>query len=339
MTVLLMEGFELNSQTALQSIGWTFSASGTWVTTAGLVHKDLAGNGGTYACQFSNGGMVHYTPTFSTTARWASLAAYGAPQAGIVGFYRAGTVQMTLAYNATSSKLELRRGTSSGTLVETSTVTYNPYVLNWIEIELVAKEAASGGLCNVYLNRAATPVIAFVGDCQNAASEDFEQLRFSGGNAISGVSNATIDDVFVSTTRLSGEMTIKIMVPTSNDVVTGTPSAGTNWQCVDEIPPTSGDYVEWVTANQDTYNQGGLGFTPLAVEAVKVSTFAARDGTITGIEGVLKTGGVSYYGTLRTGAAIGTYVTSEDVWSTNPNTATTWQAAEISGIKIGVRVS
>jgi hypothetical protein len=86
------------------------------------------------------------------------------------------------------------------------------------------------------------------------------------------------------------ELFIPIIVPTSDD--TNTFSSG-GFAAVDELPWSSADYAESLTAGQELIlNVTGLAWTPTAVRGLGVSSWLARDGVINQFGGILKSGSV-----------------------------------------------
>jgi hypothetical protein len=335
MAILYAEGFECGVAAALVTQGWSIAAASIGTTSA---HKDMTTNGGLYAMASSNGNVNQFSPNpsfDSTTARWVSFAMSAG---GKFAFLLGATYQMTLRFTQSSSVnvglLQLRLGNESGTVVATAT-TMIPAGVHWFEVELVAKEAAGGGLCNIYVDQSSTPIIAYVGDCRNAAADGFDRIGFGGGTG-----TIYLDDVVVSTTRIQKELYLKNCPATANDVVTGTPSAGTNWQCVDEVPVNTTDYVEWVAAgSQDTYSHAGLGYTPQNILGVQVANYFARDGVVAGFQNVLKSGATTATSATNTVATIGTFTWKQTFWETDPDTSSTWTLSAVNAADFGCRTA
>lgn len=87
------------------------------------------------------------------------------------------------------------------------------------------------------------------------------------------------------------------LMPNGAGVVTQlTPSAGANWQCVDEIPPATGDYVSG-TVDQlyDLYATGSLPASAVYVNVVQMWAYAQKDdATLNNCQLPLRMGGVTY---------------------------------------------
>jgi hypothetical protein len=95
------------------------------------------------------------------------------------------------------------------------------------------------------------------------------------------------------------------------------------------------------TSNPGSYNSFRDTFTvdtwtdTAIINNVRIYSRYKSTGAWAGTQEMLRTGGVDYYGSGRTGAVYITETYSD--WSTNPNTAVAWTWEDISGMQIGVR--
>jgi hypothetical protein len=334
MAVLLAEGFELASKTALTSRGWTIAAGATIGTTQ--AHQDLDGRGGDYAINLSPTTNM-FTETFSTTARWLHFSAYmatGGAADFFVSFWRSGAVTYSVVWDSVSGLIELRRGSSTGTLVDTSVSSVGFDTRHWFAIELVADNSA--GLVNVYVDGDVVALVDATGDTQSHGSlSGWDQLR------IQGNAGDYIDDIIItdSTTGRIDEAYVVLMAPTA-DVVgsTLTPSTGSDhYAVVDEIPPSSSEYDEATAASQaGFYTHATLPWAPDSILACKVSSYAARDGTITLAELGIQDG-VTSYGTATAMGGAGAYVLVERIADLDPDTGAAWTETGVNDAEIGIR--
>lgn len=332
MAVIFMCGFEAGSKTHYQARGWTLQASSAITTTAGFVHKSLAGNGGTYS-MFSNGDT---SPTFDTTGRWCNFwfrTTTNSATACAFSFMRAGTATFTVNFTP-EGFINLRRGNSTATIVATSTAPLNMGVSHWVSIEMLAADA--GGVCTVKVN--GVQMVTFSGDTKAATTADWDQVTFGYGSG-----NLYYDDIIItdSTTGEIPERFLPPLVPDGNDAGSFTSSSGNpNWQNVDEIPPSTTDYNETTTAPaEETYTLTALPWTPPSgtITAVLVQCYAGRDGTITNAQAVTKPTTTSYFGTSTALPAAPTYGFAEDIRDTNPDTTAAWTASEVNALKAGIK--
>lgn len=215
---------------------------------------------------------------------------------------------------------------------------------HWIEYYF--KGATSGGRTKVVID--GTVDIDFTGNAGNAAAMDRYAISGQGGTTI------TIDDFIVWDNQagtLTGDLTttnfpigtsrIETLRPSAAGSSTQwTPSAGSNFQCVDEtVPNGDTDYVNVTTSNQkDLYAFGNLSATPSAVVGVVVNAYAKN----------ATSGNMSLKGTAHSGASDSTsaattvpsaYRTLQFNIPQDPNTSAAWTGAGVDGAEFGVQSS
>jgi hypothetical protein len=243
------------------------------------------------------------------------------------------TAHLTLIW-ALDGSLELRRGTSTGTVVASAvagTLPRSTGLGHWMRATVTIADA--GGTFTLYAGGAS--ILTFTGDTRNGALAQWNSVRFNTPQTISG--SVAIDDfcVFDATLAPTGEYFQASPDPNSDIATTLTRSAGaTNYGTIDERPHDAADYnalTPAVATNGDTYGHAGttgLGFTPAAVISVMVGAVFKRDGVITGAKMRLKSGATTYKsGSTLAGGAAGTSVFRYTIWNTDPATAADWTEA------------
>ncbi len=182
-----------------------------------------------------------------------------------------------LTYNA-SGQLVLINNNSGSTLgTSSSSIAANTWV--FIEVKVVAGSGTSGS-CQVrvdgvdFLNLTGINTLATA----TALDEFYLQSKNSPVNYY--------DDLFIcdgtgsANNDFLGPLNIYTLVPNGNSAtVQMTASAGSNFQCVDEIPSNTTDYVTATAVNQtDLYTMTDLpaGITPTAIPGVQFRTQARR---------------------------------------------------------------
>lgn len=158
----------------------------------------------------------------------------------------------------------------------------------------------------------------------------------------------TIDDLaFNDTTTASdnswpGDGHIITQLPTgAGNSTQWTPSAGANWQNVDEVPPNGDtDYNSVATTNQrDDYalaNSGLSGVTISRVWAEMVSKIDVADGSTAGM--YIRAGTTNYddaNGLLAQTLSYSRYKSAE--WLVNPDTTVAWIVADLDALNAGIR--
>lgn len=247
------------------------------------------------------------------------------------------TFQAVLAYN-TSGQLEARRGTTSGVVLGTSTPTITAGVWHHIEVKFTCH--ASTGAFIVKLD--GVEVINYSGDTNSNGNNSLDTVWFYSANTAS--QTKSIDDLFILDTAGSlnndwlGQCSVKALHPDGAGAVTQwTPSAGSNFQCVDDAAQNGDtDFVSTATAsNKDLYAFGNTGAsdTPLAVEVAAV--VRKDDATVRTLAPTMRSNATDVDGATVTLTT--TYDYAELYRDTDPNTSAAWTKAGVDALQAGVK--
>ena len=333
---LLAEGFGHGSLTWLTSYGWT--TSGTVAISSAHSHTTVSGAGSAYSASLTNASTLT-TPSFATTSRWAQAVTW-VPSGSVMamGFFRSGVANASVSID-TTGLVKIWRGLQGNTLLATSASSLPASTNQLLWVDMVAKEAVNGGRCQVYANASVTAIVdtgANV-DCANTATPDWDQVRFQ---AYAGGSFFVMDVVVFTTTdgRFPGEMYSQWQYPTGNGVVTFTPSADTNWQCVDDAAVTT-NYNSSLTANQDLLTYAPLGLTGITIITVAMQLYGTTEGSVTTSANVASSGGSTSSGTLRALSAGGTYSGLQDYFNADPSTGAAWTVPGLDAASFGYKVA
>lgn len=218
----------------------------------------------------------------------------------------------------------------------------------WHFIEVRARIAdAPGGICQVLLN--GVEVINFTGDTLRIARGD-QLVSFGYGKVCATSSNpmrsgvaGRYDDFTVNDTTggvNNGHVGRGgywwIPVTGAGAQVQCAPSAGANWQCVDEVPPNNdADYVSTGTPDQiDTHAltlpAGISGSVVSATWSARARTLEAGGGNIAP---VLRIGGANRVSGVQ--GLDTSYRNVTQVYDTNPVTGLPWTLEQIASIELG----
>lgn len=119
-----------------------------------------------------------------------------------------------------------------------------------------------------------------------------------------------------------------------------TPSAGSNYQCVDDATPNGDtDYVASSNVGDtDTYTLGNLPASAAAVKAVQFVTSARKDdaGTRT-FNPVYRAGGTNYDGAAQ--SLVDTYTYYWEIKEQNPATSVPWTVSDVNALEVGQKVA
>lgn len=239
-------------------------------------------------------------------------------------------VELTSAGN-----LQVRAGGGAFTHVTSGTYSID----TWYEIELRAVIHDSAGeytltVDGVVPNKSGGGTMSQTGlDTRNGATTTVDNWRLGGGNTIESY---TDDQAIDSAGNSIGLGQVETLTVTSaGDLTEMTPSAGSNFQCVDEATQNGDtDFVSnAASAKRDCYNvtDRSVVGTPRAVQVT--ATAKLTSGTPT-FKNFLRIGGVNYDG-ATTHTATSAYKCYVQVWNTNPATGLAWTDSDISSLQPG----
>lgn len=158
-------------------------------------------------------------------------------------------------------------------------------------------------------------------------------IRIPHMNSISGC--IVSDMILRNDTNVIPESRVDVLLPRANASVAWTPSAGQNWDCVNDEPTIStADFVSSSTVGAtDLYNFEPLPYTPTAIQGAMLSVRASKSdaGTRTVAPVLNGTEGTA----LDPSTAGLTFTQPAD---TNPSGGAAWTKATIDAIQAGVRV-
>jgi hypothetical protein len=320
-------GFEAGDTDYYEEEGWAFYGSTAVTTTASEVHTTFDGNGGSRALHIDDDVA---SPYIGTTGRWLQFWWHPVnPSVSYltVEFVRGGSIQATINFT-TAGLVVLNRGAST----VLARGTWTPGVDHWIAIEAYLQN--SSGVITVYID--GSQVATYTGDTQALALADWDRFQFGDYNK-----NCSVDDIIVTTNsegRLA-EHIITGLVPNGDDATQLTPSTGSdNYALVDEIPQSTTDYNEaTATTEQDTYDVTNLGYTPDSIHCVGLWAYAVRSGAITDAKLVVKSGTTTDLSSAHGLPADGQYAPFNNIWNTDPDTASAWTASGVNAMKAGIQ--
>jgi hypothetical protein len=339
MALLFMDGFLLGD------------AASRWVTSGGTIAVGTASPRITAGSYLYNSGLgTALTLIRGFTASAEIFMGYGFRvsahnTSNYVAFFgdSGATQHLTLVTNATGV-LELRRGTTSGTVLATGTT--NVADDAWRHFEVHATIADSGGVFQLRLNGSASYEINYSGDTKNAGTAtNVDAVKFS-----LYVNNAMkISDVFIlnaagdAPTSWLGDKAIRTLTPNGNGDASqwvGSDSNSTNnYLLVNDAPLDVADYVGASTNGyQDLYTLSNLPVGVTGVTAVALNLYAAKtDAGAMAIKPLLRSGGTDYAGTAV--AQPTTPATMQAIYAVDPATSAAWATSAVDALEAGAEVS
>ena len=246
-----------------------------------------------------------------------------------------GNVEQVNVRFAISQKIELWRGNTQ--LAESASA--YPIAV-WFFCQIRYLITPSGGVVEVWIN--GQLVLSFAGNTAYTGSPNWDgwQLDYS------ITSQCRVDNIVVYSTTgdpptaRTPETRIWDTLPTGAGATTQwSPSAGANWQCVDEQPSNGdSDYVSAASSGlTDTYS------TPAAAEAGSIiyavavhATMRKDDAGTNEVDGVIRSGGNNYVHGSPAGIN-SSYGRHRWIWHRDPATGNQWTVAAANSAQPGIR--
>jgi hypothetical protein len=218
----------------------------------------------------------------------------------------------------------------------------NSVALNtWHFFQFRATVADSNGTAELRVN--GQTIVTYTGDTKNTTNAYVNGWRVE---ASSAGQNGWFDNIIVYSNTgnppntWTPETRIFDVLPTgAGDTTEWTPSAGANWQCVNE-QPSNGD-TSYVSAASSPLTDVYAFSTPVPAGAivygVAVHATARKDDAGTNnVDGVIQSGGTNYAkGSPQ--ALTSTYVRYRWLWDVDPATSAPWTVAAANAAQAGVR--
>ncbi|MDD5059445.1 MAG: hypothetical protein PHQ60_16430 [Sideroxydans sp.] len=228
--------------------------------------------------------------------------------------------------------IDISRGSVTGTWLASGGVIHlnTRYCM-----EVYVKIADAGGVIQVRLDGAL--IIDFAGDTQQTGNANVQDIIF--GN-LDGVRyfKGNMDDLIVcdntGTYTWPNQAGIYPVRPAGAGIYTQfTPSAGANYECVDESAPNDADYNSSSTVDhKDSFAMSDLPFSAGDIYAVKWTGRGKVDGA-GNLARLYRIGGADYQGGDQALGAGYTEVT--EILEASPDTAAAWGIAEVNGLEAG----
>lgn len=337
MALLFMEGFGGQDT----NFKWDF---GSGAGTSGTVGARTPGN---YFGTWPNVGSYNLIKNF--TASNKIIVGYGwytTFDQGPISFYGdSGVTQhITVVRNGGTGLMEIRRGSTGGTLLATGTTQILNSVWNYFEISVTISDTV--GEVHVRLNGKTTDEVSFTGDTKNGGTANtIDKIVFSYTN---GSTNRNADIYILNDTgpapnnNFLGDVVVRTLGPIGNgnssQLLGSDADSVNNYQLVDERPFSSADYVGSSTVGQkDTYAISDLPAGVTTVYGMQVNGWMAKsDATLGQARYVVRSGGTDFGGITR--ALTTSYIGYYELYETDPATSVAWTVGGINNLESGMEV-
>ncbi len=245
-----------------------------------------------------------------------------------------GTVQLELAVDSGGHLSFLRNGTTIGT--STLALSFTA----WHYIEIHGKISSAAGIAEVKVDGIVTFLSLSAANTQASANANFGQIALGGGSS----AEYWYDDFYFLDAAGTpaggyvGDSIVSYKKPNAaGSNAAWTPSAGSNYQNVDEVPPDDDTtYNESSTAGAlDSFNHDGLATSVTNIIGCMMRARVRNTSGAPVIHLAMKSGA-----TLGESADIAVPAAYADVtapFPTDPNTAAAWTVAGLNAAEIGYK--
>jgi hypothetical protein len=181
--------------------------------------------------------------------------------------------------------------------------------------------------------------IDFTGQTSNYAG-GIRYIRLGHMSAPGRYADAYFGDVVADDGVWPGNTVMALLKPQAAGSSTQwTPSAGANWDCVEEVPASMNEFVGVNAGDQlDLYTLTDLPAAPDAVKCVQLQAMAAKYGSPTpgNLQLALRTANTNYFSGDKTPPAI---ISKHlfHIWENNPNTLAAWTKTQLDGLEAGIK--
>lgn len=241
---------------------------------------------------------------------------------------------MYLQRNKTSGLIEVRLKKSESVVATGTTVT----VLNTTYlVEFHVKIHGTDGVAKVKINGLTD--VNFAGNTLFSGDHTtFNKVTF-GYSGDFDYSYAYFDNIIFDDSEFPGDSNICGLKPTAvGNLTEWTPSVGSNFDCVDEIPPSDTDYVSTNIADKiDTYVMSDSVSNLHSIKCVQAHARVESDGTPTPthIQLAVRPGTTDHFSANKDVPT--EPVGISHIWETNPDNSAAWVKADVDGMEAGIK--
>lgn len=338
MSIIFVDGFD---HYALGDLPKKWDDASAWTSTYFDIQSSVRrrASGQALAAKTANCWLAK-SGTFANNIAYIGFAYYpGDLDGGMwVQFFNAGGVQCTVLH-ATDGSIKVYRGSSSGTLLESSaTGVLTAQAWFWIEIKVTIHD--STGTYEVRVNGVDVVSGSSV-DTKYQATDGVTQVRISGTGA-----DSYYDDLYIADDSGSfdflGDSRVDTIYPTGAGTTTEwTPSAGSNYENVDDATDIDDDstYNSEADVNGvDLYAFGNLAaLSSATIHAVAANICSKNeDATTHSHKAIARPVSTNRLGAEKTNTT--SFKIYQEIWALNPEDSAAWEEADVNGSEFGIQL-
>ena len=214
---------------------------------------------------------------------------------------------------------------------------------HWFDIHY--KYGTTTGVVELYIDN--VQIFSWTGNTTGAGGSTITSVCFgcsSGGTAI----RMLVDDIYIldattgSNTGRLGDCRIEALAPTANaGTNNGTPSAGSNYACVNEVRYDTTSYVTLTntTGQEELYTGASLTNSPYQIFGVRVVSVAEKmDAGPAGLIPLVVSS--STEGDAASATTVMPYYAYQSaIFETDPHTSAAWTVSAVNSVQYGVKVA
>lgn len=307
-----------------------------WTDPGTVAVSNTVARTGTYSFRGGSTAVCHKTmpARADNYLKAALLCSASSGQTSEIRFRESTTAHITVLFNFSSGAITVYRGTNAGTQLATTAASL---MLNtWYCVEIYAKTHDSTGAFTLKVNGATLSDLTLTNaDTRNGSTTgNADNIQF-----YSGGTYTYWDDIVIRDDTWPGTGGIYVLVPTgAGSLANWTASAGSAYQCVDELPASYADYISTDAATLNTKHDLAFGnmtgtFDSIPVVGVYISAKLDAAGS----------GNVRPYadsnGTTSSGTALALSTSAQvtaHYMALNPDGSAAWTKAAVDALIAGV---
>lgn len=314
-------------------------------TGSGSIDVGAYGRNARPAMRFLDGRSIDVPLASIVSTLWLNVAitpnTFGGDQNLLALIGSNATLQCALTWNATGTLSIVRYlGDISTSLLGSASL--DPAVDHVIDLKIVVH--ASAGSVDIYADGGTTPILSISGVNTQRNTTSIAAVRAGWGSGGTTGAILYLEHLLVMSETDTGDglngrlgsIALDPMRPDgAGDQTTGTPSAGANWQCEDDVDGDSdADSVSFSAAGGDRYTMSAAPFTTGTVKSLLICALMSKDdaGTVTA-RTQIKNGATVASGATVAIASTNAYVVQ--AYGTDPNTAAAWTVAGLNSVLAG----
>lgn len=332
MTLLFVDGFEAYSASADMALRWTLGEANSFSSPGRFGYGKYLSCGGSGTTPQKDFSAIATVCIGFGYRRTSNLIA-----GSICTLFDGTTAHITLMRTA-SGAIEVRRGTTSGTVLATSSQTLSIGV--WYHIEFKATINDTTGVFILKVN--GVEWINFSGDTRNGVNAQVTRLQLHNS---ANTGNNEYDDLYICDTSgsynndLLGDVRVYSLVPNGSGANSEfVPLSGNNYQNVDEtVYDSDTTYNSGSDANQtDTYAFTDVGANNTIKAVVNNLVVKKDDAGVREVASVVRSGSTNYVGTTQ--SVPSSYGFLSQIYETDPSTSSPWTLSNLNSTEFGIRI-